>query len=226
MLFLNNKENQWNVVNGEAGLLFGRSLDDIKISRQAYGSLSNPDIGAALRVISDEEVRFRIVADLLANPSEAHEQAIRDLFLSQSEFEQIAAITAAGRLKLAGFDTEIAALLKQQNSSSVKLHALSALGSYGNEGQLDLILEFVESQDSGLRRAAVEAAGLIGGNEILAPLNAAYAKDADLGFRLAVISSLRGVPNKGQVRQALLVLRAGEASDILRSEIDSELAGQ
>ena len=134
----------------------------------------------------------------------------------QEEFVVFGALLA-GRLKIESLRSRIGGLLKSSNDESIKFHCIVGLGNLANPDSRQIVLSYLNHPSPAIRRAAIEAAGKIGGQEIVAPLKATYTSETDIGQRIAIITSISRLSNKEAVKEALQGFLSMESDPLVAS---------
>ena len=134
----------------------------------------------------------------------------------QEEYVVFGALLA-GRLKIENLRSRIEGLLKSSNDESIKFHSIVGLGNLANPDSHQFIFSFLKHLSPAIRRAAIEAAGKIGGQEIVAPLKAAYTFETDIGHRIAIITSISRLSNKEAAKEVLQGFQSMESDPLLAS---------
>lgn len=145
------------------------------------------------------------------------------LLSSDSEPLQSFAALQIGSHKIAVLRADVEQLLQASSQSQVQFHCLAGLGRLGSAESLDVVLRYLNSPDPGLRKAAIHAAGFIGGSEIVTPLVERYGIEDQKWHRLAIIEAIERVPDVERTKEALTAFKTGEDDPLLTSMISRRL---
>jgi len=230
LLFLKHDRDDLVITKRWGGVLNCDQRDDVVRIVQAYDSNPNlfskeysADLQDLFFAATQEDTRSRLLCDLEYCLTPADEPFLSTLLDSDNQRDNRFSILQCGRLGLESMRPRIEDLLGKTADSQIVFHCIAALGDLGNPDSLELVLGFLGDSEQGIRSAAIEAAGKIGGNVIIQPLSEWYASEQDFGNRLAIITSLSGVSDRNAVADALTYFLSVETDPIVLHALNREL---
>jgi len=218
------------ITNHAAGVLPVGMKDDVTRLVQAYQS--NPNFFAKENSAAAQNLFFAftqqaskqmLLNDLESILSPQDEPFLSALLDSGTEAFQVFGALQAGRLKIASLREKVETLLKSSMSFNVKFHCVVGLGDLGNANSLPLVLEYVQDSNADLRNVAFEAAGKIGGNEIVQPLRERYPQE-NSDRRLTIIEAIYRLSDRAMAKNTLSYFRSIESKPLLQSILDNRLS--
>jgi len=228
LLFLK-YQSQWTVLNRMAGVLNADVETDIHQLFNVYQS--NHDIfskehSIALQQVffttSSSDVRIRLLYDIEKNLDEKDESFLLSLFNSDNKQLKIFSILQSGRLKIHSMRAKIEQLIKMGTDTDIIFHSIVALGDMGNVESRPLIFDFLYDSDPAMRRVAIEAAGKIGGNEIVEPLKNIYPTEQDFVMRLTIITAVCRLADRNVIKGILEYFQTIETNTLVLSVLERE----
>lgn len=224
LLFLIFEENVWKVTNHTAGVLNPELETDVsKIfkSYQTNQNLFSKDYSKLLQSLffscEKNESKIRLLYDLKQYLTIEDESFLSSLFRSDNNQYQIFSILQCGKLNIESMRTRIENLLKKSSDSVIKFHCIVALGDLKNPESLPLVLNYINSEDQGTRRASIESAGKIRSNNIVQPLKELYLSEKDIGNRLSIITAISRLSDENLVINTLNYFNSIENNSLVSS---------
>ncbi len=231
LLFLQQNENIFTITNKIAGVFSPDQESDVLTLFEAYqnnNEIFSAGYSAPLQdlflLTANDNTKIRLLHDLKRHQTSSDSTFISSLLKSDNTNHKVFAILQSGRLQIESLRLDIENLLQNDGNYNVKFHSIVSLGDYGKSESLNLILENLSDSDPSIRRAAVHAAGKIGGNKIVEPLRKQYPSESDMGQRLSIIEAINRLPDRSIATDVMQYFLSIESNALLVSILEKNVS--
>jgi hypothetical protein len=230
LLFLQFENNGWKIPNKIAGVLDHDLTTDVrKISEKYHANtkLFSKECSTTLQDLffsmRSKFTKVRLLYDLKNLLGSSDKQFLASLFKLKDKQIRFFSILQLGRLNIESMRAEIENLLQNSADFEIIFHSIVALGDMKNSNSLQLLLQYLNSPEPAIRRAAIAAVGKIRDKKIVIPLKELYPRENDIGQRLAIITAISRLSDLNSVINALRYFQSIEADPLVLSIINKKI---